>query len=288
MAISEYDAFGPWIYEIDGVHGIPPLFAPYCQDDTACRMRFKIPREIERRRATPDMDLYDLVVEARAQEVRILRRTDHTVTETRISYGQIEGIQIFRRFLEGRCTIYADGKQTVLRFNTISMQIMQRFVRLLRQNYTGKQDCLMVPAQGETPPDILFENLLRDMQREGEAFRIGAYQPDSPLTRQKSTLLQRLGDWIRPKSIPSAVHLVGACELMILQKVGVPEKGRSEFGYTYTYLPLRCLRGLQIAPNETYVGVTDFIFHAAGQPLVFSCLAQQEAVTAFYQAAALR
>lgn len=288
MAISEYDAFGPWIYEIDAVHGIPPLFTPYCEDNTACQMRFKIPREIERRRATPDMDLYDFVVEARAQEVRILRRTAHTVAEERIPYSQIEGIQVFRRFLEGRCTIYAGGKQTVLHFNTISMQIMMRFVHLLRRNQTDKRDCLMVPAQGELPSDILFENLLRDMQRDGETFRIGAYQPDGPLKRQKGTVLQRLSDWIRPKSIPSAVHLVGERELIILQKAGVPEKGHSEFGYTYTYLPLHCLRGLQIRPNETYSGVMDLILYAAGQPLIFSCLAEQDAVTAFYQAAAIQ
>ena len=29
MRISEYDAFGPWLYEIDDGHPMPPLFVPY-------------------------------------------------------------------------------------------------------------------------------------------------------------------------------------------------------------------------------------------------------------------
>ena len=29
MYPSEYDAFGPWIYEITEAHPLPALFAPY-------------------------------------------------------------------------------------------------------------------------------------------------------------------------------------------------------------------------------------------------------------------
>lgn len=62
MAISEYDAFGPWIYEVDGEHPLPRLFAPYVRERVDALMLLKILRDIERRRATPDMELYDYVV----------------------------------------------------------------------------------------------------------------------------------------------------------------------------------------------------------------------------------
>ena len=33
MRVSEYDAFGPWAYEIDEDHPLPPLFVPYVEDE---------------------------------------------------------------------------------------------------------------------------------------------------------------------------------------------------------------------------------------------------------------
>ena len=79
MYPSEYDAFGPWIYEITEAHPLPALFAPYVRSEETPLMLFKIPRDIERRRATPDMDLYDYVVGAYEERLLILKRVEHTV-----------------------------------------------------------------------------------------------------------------------------------------------------------------------------------------------------------------
>lgn len=46
MVVSEYDAFGPWIYEISEEHPAPELFKPYIPEEP-CLMCFKIPRDIE-------------------------------------------------------------------------------------------------------------------------------------------------------------------------------------------------------------------------------------------------
>ena len=46
MRVSEYDAFGPWVYMIDEDHPLPSLFAPCVENPEAYRMLFKIPRNI--------------------------------------------------------------------------------------------------------------------------------------------------------------------------------------------------------------------------------------------------
>lgn len=43
MRVSEYDAFGPWVYMIDEDHPLPSLFAPCVENPEAYRMLFKIP-----------------------------------------------------------------------------------------------------------------------------------------------------------------------------------------------------------------------------------------------------
>ena len=60
--ISEYDAFGPWVYEIDEDHPLPKLFVPYIQPDPDRSIMVKVPRQIDRQDANPDMDLYDYVI----------------------------------------------------------------------------------------------------------------------------------------------------------------------------------------------------------------------------------
>ena len=64
--ISEYDAFGPWIYEVHNVDELPRLYQNAGIDPTTCSLVLKIPRNIERRDATPDMHLYDHLVSAAA------------------------------------------------------------------------------------------------------------------------------------------------------------------------------------------------------------------------------
>ena len=109
MRISEYDAFGPWVYDVDGEHPLPPLFVPFVDMSKSWRMLLKIPRDIERRRATPDMDLYDFVVGADDAGVQIWSRREKAVESTRIAYRDITGIRLYQRLLHGVCTLYSAG-----------------------------------------------------------------------------------------------------------------------------------------------------------------------------------
>ena len=60
--VSEYDAFGPWIDEVFAPEDVPRLFRNHALDFDAARLVLKVPRDIVRRDATPDMDLYDYLL----------------------------------------------------------------------------------------------------------------------------------------------------------------------------------------------------------------------------------
>ncbi len=59
---AEYDSFGPWVFEISEQCPIPALFEPNVNSDNNTLLSIKIPRDIERRNANPEMHLYNYVV----------------------------------------------------------------------------------------------------------------------------------------------------------------------------------------------------------------------------------
>ena len=282
MRVSEYDAFGPWIYEIDEDHPLPPLFVPHVEHSEAYQILFKLPRDIERRKATPDMDLYDYVVSAYADRVQILTRVEHSVRETVVPYADILGIRLYRKFLNGVCTLYTARERIEITFNTVSIGIMSAFVQYIRSQYEagkpagcGYRSAAVIPdAQLR---DVLFVNLLRDLRDAGEEFQVGAFEQGGPLTLRKAGLRERLQQMLRPQSMMGAVHLFGDTELLVIEKE-VPDARTKEdkYGYQYTYLPVRNVHSVQIAESESYQNTTEcriglgehelpLLFHADNQ-----------------------
>ena len=163
MRVSEFDAFGPWVYEVDEEHPLPPLFAPCVERPEQYRMLLKIPREIERRKATPDMDLYDYVIGADEVGVHIWSRRDKQVRAVEIPYGDISGVRLYQRLLQGFLTIYGPAGESVMPYNTVSAGLLRKFVRLLRGEFRTDPACLPEklagdPALRETDIDIWLFN----------------------------------------------------------------------------------------------------------------------------------
>lgn len=139
MRVSEYDAFGPWIYEIDEDHPLPPLFVPYVEHSEAYQMLFKLPRDIERRKATPDMDLYDYVVGVDESGIRIWSRREKEVDTIGISFGETGGMRLYQRLLKGVCTLYGREGAVTLPYNTVSADVFWKLLDLVRQAWPGRE-----------------------------------------------------------------------------------------------------------------------------------------------------
>ncbi|BDZ60782.1 hypothetical protein GCM10025873_05730 [Demequina sediminis] len=72
--VSEYDRFGPWIDRVETEADVPRLFRPHGVDLAAARLVLKVPRNVARRDASPDMDLYDHLLVLGRDSLTVLSR----------------------------------------------------------------------------------------------------------------------------------------------------------------------------------------------------------------------
>ena len=266
MRISEYDAFGPWVYDVDGEHPLPPLFVPFVDMSKSWRMLLKIPRDIERRRATPDMDLYDFVVGADDAGIQIWSRREKAVESTRIAYRDITGIRLYQRLLHGVCTLYSAGGPVILTYNTVSADVMRRFGDLVRAEYGGGVSAA-APLRGdpdlrETDVDIWLYNQMRDLRDRGVCFTLDAYQPCWSDTRTDRHL-----PWKRKEEFAGTLYLHNEREVLLLRSGKPEKKGEQTYSAEFTAIPWSALGGVLLESSQLHEGALLASFRLPGAEL---------------------
>ena len=266
MRISEYDAFGPWVYDVDGEHPLPPLFVPFVDMSKSWRMLLKIPRDIERRRATPDMDLYDFVVGADDAGVQIWSRREKAVESTRIAYRDITGIRLYQRLLHGVCTLYSAGGPVILTYNTVSADVMRRFGDLVRAEYGGGVSAAAGlrgdPDLRERDLDIWLYNQMRDLRDRGVCFTLDAYQPCWSDTRTDRHL-----PWKRKEEFAGTLYLHNEREVLLLRSGKPEKKGEQTYSAEFTAIPWSALGGVLLESSQLHEGALLASFRLPGAEL---------------------
>ena len=266
MRISEYDAFGPWVYDVDGEHPLPPLFVPFVDMSKSWRMLLKIPRDIERRRATPDMDLYDFVVGADDAGVQIWSRREKAVESTRIAYRDITGIRLYQRLLHGVCTLYSAGGPVILTYNTVSADVMRRFGDLVRAEYGGGVSAAAGlrgdPDLRERDLDIWLYNQMRDLRDRGVCFTLDAYQPCWSDTRTDRHL-----PWKRKEEVAGTLYLHNEREVLLLRSGKPEKKGEQTYSAEFTAIPWSALGGVLLESSQLHEGALLASFRLPGAEL---------------------
>ena len=187
----EFDSFGPWVDEVRSPEEVPRLYRDHPLDLATARLVLKVPRDIARRDATPDMDLYDHVLVVRQERLTVLSR-DGAVTaplpaarrhpgyhEHDIPVADIAAVSQVVNFLDGWLVIHSRSGDTLrIRFNGSAHTSIDRLVHAL----TTETDA--------AAPGVLGERLL------------GARpQPGTPsaadLGRQDVALVSDYGDAAR-------------------------------------------------------------------------------------------
>ena len=266
MRISEYDAFGPWVYDVDGEHPLPPLFVPFVDMSKSWRMLLKIRRDIERRRATPDMDLYDFVVGADDAGVQIWSRREKAVESTRIAYRDITGIRLYQRLLHGVCTLYSAGGPVILTYNTVSADVMRRFGDLVRAEYGGGVSAAAGlrgdPDLRERDLDIWLYNQMRDLRDRGVCFTLDAYQPCWSDTRTDRHL-----PWKRKEEFAGTLYLHNEREVLLLRSGKPEKKGEQTYSAEFTAIPWSALGGVLLESSQLHEGALLASFRLPGAEL---------------------
>lgn len=142
--VSEFDRFGPWIDEVRTPDDVPRLFREHPIDLAAARLVLKVPRNIARRDATPDMDLYDHLLVLDAEGLTVLARRGAGDTGRRsvasggydvatIPSAQVVAIRDVVSMLDGRLSVYThDGAVVSVRYNGSGRANVTRLVTGLR------------------------------------------------------------------------------------------------------------------------------------------------------------
>lgn len=148
----EYDAFGPWVDPVRSAEEVPALYRDHPVDLAASRLVLKVPRDIARRDATPDMDLYDHLLVLGPDRFTALSRSTVPAAGRRydvreIPYDRVAAVQTSVDLLDGRLTVHAlTGTPVPVRFSGASADVVEQLVDLLRVL------AWPVPATGDPAP----------------------------------------------------------------------------------------------------------------------------------------
>ena len=282
---AEYNAFGPWAYEISDRYPLPRLFAPYFTADDKAVMKIKIPREIERRNAAPGMDLYDYVVALYEDRLLVLKREGDTVLEKQIPLKEFKGVRIYQNLLKGGYTIFSARGSISFPFNSVSLDLFQKLTNLsLERVKTQGRDISNLPVTETAPESMLLINMLHDVEMKLPDVRAGAVQKSADVHRKGATqnMIERM---LWGEMNPEALHLYTDRYLIVLENGVFPNHvGMQEFGYTQTIIPLSCIDGIEVAHSEEYSLLEEAGLTLGPDRVAYHYEIDNEEVAAFYNA----
>ena len=282
---AEYNAFGPWAYEISDRYPLPRLFAPYFTADDKAVMKIKIPREIERRNAEPGMDLYDYVVALYEDRLLVLKREGDTVLEKQIPLKEFKGVRIYQNLLKGGYTIFSARGSISFPFNSVSLDLFQKLTNLSLERVKPQgRDISNLPVTETAPESMLLINMLHDVEMKLPGVRVGAVQKSADVHRKGATqnMIERM---LWGEMNPEALHLYTDRYLIVLENGVFPNHvGMQEFGYTQTIIPLSCIDGIEVAHSEEYSLLEAARLTLGPDRVAYHYEIDNEEVAAFYNA----
>lgn len=237
---KEFDAFGPWVYEIGEEHDLPPLFNKYRHFQDSALMMFKIPRHIERRNANPDMHLYDAVVGIFENHVILLYRFGDSVKEQKINNKDLEAIDVTQALLSGKLKFYTDTRIFTVCYNTVSQHVITKAINIIRaqQNYPIHNSKLKPMSYSINTIEYLYVNLLNKLKQNNSDAELVAYQPN--------IVLPKKGLLFKKPDIRCTAFVSNKREIIIISRTSAFKKQNDvQYSYTYTYLPISKIKSVR-------------------------------------------
>ena len=283
LDLAEYNAFGPWAYEISEKNPLPRLFAPYFTADDKAVIKIKIPREIERRNGKPGMDLYDYVVALYEDRILILKREDGTVLEKQIPLKEFKGVRIYQNLLKGGYTIFSARGSISFPFNSVSLDLFRKLTNLVLERVKSQvRDISSLPVTETAPESMLLINMLHDTEMKLPDIRVGAVQKSADVHRKGATqnMIERM---LWGEMNPEALHLYTDQYLIVFENGIFPNHvGMQDFGYTQTIITLDRIDGIEVAHSEEYSLLEESRLTLGQDRIAYHFEIDNEEVSAFY------
>lgn len=260
---KEYDRFGPWVTEISEEDPVPPLFVPYLDDQEKVLFSFKIPRDIERRQASPEMDLYDYLVSVYEDQLVILKREGSSVGTERCKYEEIQMIHFIEDLLDGRVQLVLPGGTVELPFNSVSSDAMKRLISQIRKRY-GKETSVNVaePVGTEATRGLsfYFQNYQKTFAADHPEFVLCASQAETRIGHAETSGVRRFVFGIIGRYITESMHFSDGRELIVMHHGRQYRYFRRPlYAQHTTYLPVErvaAVRWEDDSSNEAIVHLT--------------------------------
>ena len=268
---AEYDAFGPWVYRVGTPEEVPRLFRDGPVDLDRSELVVKVPRNIARRDATPQMDLYDHLLAAGPDALTVLSRQQSGYTTTTVPYRSIAAIESGTDLLDGRLTIHPStgGAPTTVGYNGSSQEMVDRLVAVIRRHYlSGSAAGLQLPGDARDG-DVDFENFDADLALVSEYGAVLRSEPAVAFlaaherrvvvprdARGVMGALSRLVHFAWPMTLQAAIMCADDRELTVIHRRSWWVRGHVPVhSVCRTTIPLERIDRVTLRPHETYAGV---------------------------------
>ncbi|MCB2412789.1 hypothetical protein LGT39_08015 [Demequina sp. TTPB684] len=131
---TEFDRFGPWIDEVTHPDDLPRLYRGHPIDFAAERLVLKVPRNISRRNATADMDLYDHLVILGRERLTVLSRRAGDYDTVTMNLTDVVAMRNTVNLLNGRLAVASStGESITVPYNGSAAPMVDTLVSALRE-----------------------------------------------------------------------------------------------------------------------------------------------------------
>jgi hypothetical protein len=273
----EFDAFGPWVYEVRAYEEVPPLYRSHPLDLASARMAIKIPRPIERRNANPHMHLYDHLLVAGGHGLTILSRVgdDGRYRTREIPYARVGAVQVSVSLLDGTLRLLdaaPGGDLPPVRFNGVSLGVIDRLVDLVLDHAVVEQGGTLhdgappVPVTGPeapwtvTGPDVALVVAFRELAARRAGLARLADHPRMPVARRGGRVARVL-DRLWPATLHAAVVAAQpGCVEVLHRRDAITTRTRPEHSVARTALLAPAVTSVTAREHPRYVGAVDVRF----------------------------
>ena len=291
----EYDAFGPWIYQVRTPEEVPRLYRPHEVEVESAHLVLKVPRAIDRRDANPDMHLYDHLVVAGKDTLTVLSRRGDSYQTVQLPYRQIAAVEHSVSMLDGRLVIHdVDGLQrggvaVSLRYSAVSRGLIADLLEIVRAEVLAAHVPVERPGRAPLPASRLsdlhdVDTGLVSLQREIAERRpglvlLGAH-PRAIVPRRGGRLVGLL-DRFRPVTLHAALVCADAGSLeLVHRREWFTSHPRPAWSVAHTVLMTAAVTAVGSHEHPRYEGVYR-VHIASGRSLVeVSCPDGAESLTA--------
>lgn len=267
---EEFDAFGPWVYQVSTPDEVPRLFRPFEGDPTSATMVIKIPRRISRRDANPRMDLYDHLLSLRGDTLTLLSRAPGEADGVRrrvVTAEQVLAIEDSVELLDGRLGLrIADERPLAVSYNGASHDVVGSFVSRLRREVRGTAPGTAEASRDEQPLDALWQDVAlvseyRELIREEPAMSVRAAHARRVVEPVHASAVRRLLHRWWPMWLQGAVVCSDDVELLMLhRRTWWVRGGKPVHSIARTSLRLGAGLPFEVVPTG-YHGVSEVRIH---------------------------